>query len=118
MAFSSSFNQLKRFGHWLGSEVERTPRWQLKLWLKAYDYVNLLSKRYAVRCVGFEALISRPVETFSYLFEFLGLNLDPNTLEIVHPQSSIGRYRTHSLSDFDRKDLSRVNSLGFSSGGE
>ena len=31
---------------------------------------------------------------------------------------SIGRYRTHSLSDFDRQDLNHVRSLGFSIGGE
>ena len=118
MAFSSNLNQLRHFGHWLGSEVEVTPRWQLKLWLRAYDYVNSLSKRYPVRCIGFEALISRPVDTFSNLFEFLGLNLDPNTLAIVRPQKSVGRYRTHSLSDFDQEDLDRVKSLGFSIGGE
>ena len=118
MAFSPNLNQLRRFGHWLGSEVELTPRWQLKLWLKAYDYVDSLSKRYAVRCVRFEALTSRPVDAFSDLFEFLGLNLDPITLEVVHPQESIGRYRTHSLSYLDRQDLNRVKSLGFSIGGE
>ncbi len=113
MAYSSNLNQLRRFGHWLGSEVEVTPCWQLKLWLKAYDYVDSLSKRYAVRCVGFEALISRPVETFASLFDFLGLKLDSNTLKIVRPQQSTGRYRTHSLSDFDQEDLSRVKDLGF-----
>ena len=118
MAFSTNLNQLRRFGHWLGSGVEPTPRWQLKFWLKAYDYVNLLSKRYAVRCVGFEALISRPADTFSELFEFLNLKLDPNALKIVRPQKSVGRYRTRSLSDFDRNDLNRVRSLGFSIGGE
>ena len=114
MAYSSNLNQLRRFGHWLGSEVEVTPCWQLKFWLKAYDYVNLLSKRYAIRCVGFEALISRPVETFAGLFDFLGLKLDPSTLKIVRPQQSTGRYRTHSLSDFDQEDLKRVKDLGFS----
>ena len=118
MAFSSNLNQLRRFGHWLGSEVELSPRWQLKLWLKAYDYVNLLSKQYAVRCVRFEALVSEPVDTFSDLFEFLGLDLDPSTLEIVHAQKGIGRYRMHSLSDLDVRDLSRVKSLGFSIGGQ
>ena len=118
MAFSSNLNQLRRFGHWLGSNVELTPRWQLKLWLKAHDFVNSLSKRYAVHCVRFEALISRPMDTFSDLFEFLGLNLDPNTLEVVHPPNSIGRYRTHSLSEFDRQDLNRVRGLGFSIGGQ
>ena len=118
MAFSSNLNQLRRFGHWLGSKVDVTPRWQLKLWLKAYDYVNSLSKRHPVLCVGFEALISQPVDTFSDLFDFLGLNLDPNTLEIVRPQKGVGRYRTHSLSDFDQEDLNRVKSLGFSIGGE
>ena len=118
MAFSSNLNQLRRFGHWLGSEAELTPRWQLKLWLKAYGYVNSLSKRYAVRCVRFEALVSRPVDTFSDLFEFLGLNLEPNALEFIHPQKSIGRYQTHSLSEFDRQDLNRVKGLGFSIDGE
>jgi len=118
MAFSSNLNQLRRFGHWLGSNVEPTPRWQLKLWLKAHDFVNSLSKRYAVHYVRFEALISRPMDTFSDLFEFLGLNLDPNTLEVVHPPKSIGRYRTHSLSEFDRQDLNRVRGLGFSIGGQ
>ena len=58
MAFSPNLNQLRRFGHWLGSGVEVTPRWQLKFWIKAYDYVNSLSKRYAVRCVDFESLVS------------------------------------------------------------
>lgn len=118
MAFSSNLNQLRRFGHWLGSEVALAPRWQLKLWLKAYDHVASLSRRYAVRCVRFEDLVSRPVDTFSDLFEFLGLNLDPNTLEVVHPQKSTGRYRTHSLSELDRQDLNRVKSLGFRIGGE
>ena len=118
MAFSPNLNQLRRFGHWLGSPVEASPRWQLKFWLKAYDYVHSLSKRYAIRCVGFEALISRPAETFSGLFEFLGLSLDPKTLEIVRQPKSMGRYRMHSLSEFDRKDLDRVRSLGYSIGGE
>ena len=113
MAFSSNLNQLRRFGHWLGSEVELTPRWQLKLWLKAHDHVKSLSKRYAVRCVRYEALVSRPVDSFSDLFEFLGLSLDPDTLEIVRPSKGIGRYQTHSLSEFDRQDLNRVKSLGF-----
>jgi len=116
MAYSSNLNQLRRFGHWLGSGVEVTPCWQLKLWLKAYDYVDSLSKRYAIRCVSFEALISRPVDGFFDLFEFLGLNLDPSKLGIVRPQKSIGRYQTQPLSDFDRQDLDRVRNLGFSIG--
>ncbi|MCY4342333.1 MAG: sulfotransferase [Gammaproteobacteria bacterium] len=118
MAYSSNRNQLRRFGHWLGSEVQLTPRWQLKLWLKAYDHVTSLSKRYAVRCICFEALISRPVETFSSLFEFLGLNLDSSKLKIVRPQKSIGRYQTEPLSDFDQQDLDLVRNLGFSVGGD
>ncbi len=116
MAYSPNLNQLKRFGHWLGSEVELTPRWQLKLWLKAHDNINSLSKRYAVRRVSFENLISRPADGFSDLFEFLGLNLDLSKLGIVRPQRSIGRYQLQPLSDFDRQDLDRVRNLGFSIG--
>lgn len=118
MAFSPNQNQLRRFGHWLGTEVELTPRWQLKLWLKAYDYVLSLSKQHPVHFVNFEALISQPAETISDLFGFLGLILDPTTLKVVHPPDSIGRYRRHSLTNFDREDLERISGLGFTTGAE
>ncbi len=118
IAFSLNQNQLRRFGHWLGTEVELTPRWQLKLWLKAHDYLLSLSKQHPVHFVNFEALTSRPADTISDLFEFPGLNLDPITLEVVRQPDSIGRFREHSLTNFDRKDLERVNSLGFTIGTE
>ena len=116
MAYSSNQNQLRHFGHWLGAKVELAPHWQLKLWLKAHDYVSSLSKQHPIRFVNFEALTSRPEDTISDLFEFLGLTLDPATLEVVRAPDSIGRYRRHSLADFDRTDLERVRSLGFTIG--
>jgi Sulfotransferase family len=121
MAFSRNQNQLKLWGSYiLGKDhISVTPNNSLKYWcaihrrlfkMRALTKTNFYLLRYDDFC-------SDPENGLDGLFSFLETKLPIPQLTalraMVIPPGSIERYKQYELTQFDKKDMSFVRSLGF-----
>ncbi len=121
MAFNSNQNQLAFWGSaFLGlPAVPIDPRHSLKYWCRVHRRVLEIADDMPGRFLflDYDALCQRPAEGIGRLTRFLGESLDPTTLDnllaLVKPTGSIGRFRAHGVTAFDKQDLAFVASLGF-----
>lgn len=103
-----------------GAGIPEPPsRAALAYWCAAHRRAFSLGQAIGERfhTVYFDRLCVSPRDEISRLFEFLGATVDSDNLtrisRIVKRPSSIGRYRSRPLKDFDPADIEYVRSLGF-----
>jgi len=118
MAFSQNQNQLKFWGkHFLGNNCETSPYYSLKFWLFIYTKILKLKQTMGDRLyiLNFDELIQSPIESVKNLFDNMGFSYTESSIsqatKIVKTPQSIGRYKNHSLKEFDKKDLETLNNL-------
>ena len=125
MAFSQNQRQLRAWGDLFGiptpTSDEEIPRASLKFWAKTNKSVaelgkSLGSKRYIQ--INFDTLCKTPGKIINDLISFLEIDIDQDTyqaaLAIPKIPKTLGRYKSHDLSQFDPEDLEIVKSFGFS----
>jgi len=121
MAYSENQNQLAWWGsHFLGEEIELSPRCSLKYWCAVHRRVlnigesmgaNFLLLNYDEFCTGGDSGIKQ-------LYDFLAVDDDravvqSQLLGLIDTPDSIGRYKNQDISVFDKKDVQYVEQLGF-----
>lgn len=121
MAYSSNQNQLRMWGpHFLQTHtIEINPHYSLKYWCAAHRRVNQLGSQlgHHFLLLNFDLLCKQPQQQIQTLLNFIDCPVTKSQLndlaDLIKPPQSIGRYKTHSLDDFDPDDIAYVRSLGF-----
>ncbi len=127
MAFSNNQNQVINWGKLLFNipvpniNDPSLPRYSLKYWNKANNKALERGKKYLghnnFMLLHFEDLCREPEKNIKKLLRFL--EISPDTVDVKElaslPQlpSSVGRYKNHDLSIFDKKDIKQVEQLGY-----
>jgi hypothetical protein len=124
MAYSKNWNQLRNWGPFFGVDVPRSvrlrPQASLEFWIKANQRATALGERMGrdrFLLVNYDQLCSSPRTGTERMIDFL--KLDKNELDFDYlcsiPQAptSVGRYKEHDLSAFDREAIDAVRELGF-----
>lgn len=114
MAYSSNQNQLKLWGSIFlnQKDIEINPRNSLKYWCLAHKRILKLQKKYPtnITLLDFDKLCLEPLKTLAELDKIF--NINSVALEsLVQAPSSIGRYRSFPLENFDKEDLDFVASV-------
>ena len=125
MAFSKNQRQLRAWGDLFGIPTpiseEEIPRASLKFWALANKSVadlgkSLGSNRYIQ--IKFDTLCKNPGKIIDDIISFLEIDIDPEVYQAVLTlpkiPKTLGRYKSHDLSQFDPEDLEIVESFGFS----
>jgi len=125
MAFSENQQQLYNWGPILGLELPKSrsdkPAASLKYWIKSNRRVMEIGEKLGAQkflVVNFDRLCLSPRSEIQKIVSFL--NIEPGAENLATlcciPQrpKSLGRYRTHNISQFDPADLNELNDLGFS----
>ena len=125
MAFSENQQQLYNWGPILGLELPKSrsdkPAASLKYWIKSNRRVVEIGEKLGAQkflVVNFDRLCLSPRSEIQKIVSFL--NIEPGAENLATlcciPQrpKSLGRYRTHNISQFDPADLNELNDLGFS----
>ena len=125
MAFSENQQQLYNWGPILGLELPKSrsdkPAASLKYWIKSNRRVMEIGEKLGAQkflVVNFDRLCLSPRSEIQKIVSFL--NIEPGAENqatlccIPQRPKSLGRYRTHNISQFDPADLNELNDLGFS----
>lgn len=120
MAHSMNQNQLNLWGPAIiGNDIDVSPRNSLKFWCAVHKRILDLGKSMDSKflLLKFEDFCQHPEKVIDGLSAFLGVSPTPLKrkilLELVRPPDSIGRFKQHGLSLFDKKDIAYVEQLGF-----
>jgi hypothetical protein len=120
MAFSANQNQLNLWGPAvLGGDHVANPRNSLKFWRWAHTRIFKIGREMGDRFlfIRFEDLCRDPARYVPSILAFAGLRSDQETIDrtiqLVEPPSSIGRYASRPLAQFDPDDVAYVRRLGF-----
>lgn len=119
MAFSDNQNQLKLWGKYYIESDINTPRNSLKFWCvvhkKLLEYSQSMQENFYL--LNFDDFCENSKQGLQKLEEFLKVKLKPDQIQhilsLVNPLKSVGRYKRHNLSIFDKKDIDYVKQLGF-----
>ena len=125
MAFSKNQQQLYNWGTIIGLELPKSrsdvPSASLKYWIRSNRRVMEIGQKLGDQkflVVNFDRLCLTPKSEIQKIVSFLNIEPDAEELEALKriPQKpkSLGRYRTHNISQFDPADLSALENLGFS----
>jgi len=125
MAFSKNQLQLYSWGRMFGVALPANsalePRASLKYWIAANQRVLGVQERighHRVLVINFDRLCLQPEAEIRNLLRFLDIAVDPAAYEravrMPRKPSSIGRYRSEDLGQFDAGDLAQVPRFGFS----
>lgn len=124
MAYSKNILHLSWFGRLFGLGTPKNSaqlaKALLKFWIKANNETinnakQILGENFLL--VNFDELCLNPVKQINKILDFLEIDkskIDTNKLYLL-PQKveSIGRYREHDLSIFDKREIEEVKKLGF-----
>jgi hypothetical protein len=121
MAYSANQQQLRRWGEPLAGidPVAASPRDALAYWCAVHRRVFALAEQMGddFLSISYDRMCAEPAVELDRLFAFAGCAPEPAqrdaAIAAVHPPSSIGRFRAHSLDAFDRTDLDYVEHAGF-----
>jgi hypothetical protein len=122
MAFSTNQRQLRAWGALFGIPLTdyEIPRASLKFWAKANQAVADLGRSLGpdqYLRVNFDLLCLKPEQVIDEIIAFLELDIDKTTyqtaIKLPKIPASLGRYKTHDLSQLDPNDLTQVESFGF-----
>lgn len=121
MAHSRNQNQLEFWGPLvLGtSHPDLSPRASLNYWCIVHRRVARIGARMPGRFLwlNYDALCAAPRDQLGPLLAFLEVPADAGLIEslapLVRPPDSVGRFKQHSLDQFDPADVAYVKSLGF-----
>jgi len=120
MVYSKNQNQFKKHKHLYNIPNKDTPTTRLEFWLKANEKViqkgeSLLEDDFYL--LNFDKFVLNKEEEMKVLLSFLDIKVSEkkfNTLlKLVQTPSSMNRYKEHGLDNFSKKQLTRVNNLGF-----
>ena len=120
MAFSKNQNQLILWGsQFINGKFKITPKDSLRFWCLVHKELLKFSKtmKQDFYLLNFDDFCHNPNEGLEKLSHFLQVNLSPvqqkHILSLVNPLNSVGRYKSHELSIFNKSDLDYVKQLGF-----
>jgi hypothetical protein len=124
MAFSKNQNQLRNWGSYFSIEMpvssQAIPRASLSYWVQANRHAIIAARKALGNnflLIRYEDLCVKPRETVSDLSEFLGANIDLQTLDLAahipRIPNSIGRYKNQDLSVFKQSDLAFLEEFGY-----
>lgn len=121
MAYSSNQSQLLLWGpSLLGVEkIDPCPRLSLRYWHAVHSRVLEHGRTMAGRflLLSYDKLCADPGKGLKELLDFLDVEPDRATREhllaSIRPPRSMGRFRRHAPSDFDREDVAFARELGF-----
>lgn len=119
MAYSSNQNQLRLWGaHFLQEPVTISPYYSLKYWCAVHKRVlslgQLMQKNFLF--LNYDEFCLNPRKGLLELVDFLELDSTFNMkqlLELVHPPTSVGRFKQAGIEIFSASDVAYVESLGF-----
>ena len=125
MAFSENQQQLYNWGPILGLELPTSrseePAASLKFWIESNRRVMQTGEilgDHKFLIVNFDRLCLSPKSEIQKIVSFLNIQPDAEKLEALNriPQKpkSLGRYRAHTISQFDPGDLYELENFGFS----
>jgi hypothetical protein len=125
MAFSENQQQLYNWGPILGLELPTSrseePAASLKFWIESNRRVMQTGEilgDHKFLIVNFDRLCLSPKSEIQKIVSFLNIQPDAEKLEALNriPQKpkSLGRYRAHTISQFDPGDLNELENFGFS----
>lgn len=116
MAYSSNQNQLKLWGSIFFNDKNReiTPQKSLQYWCLAHERVLNLQKEYPnkIFMLDFDKLCQKSESVLEELAAFIGCH--ESLLEfknIIKTPESLGRYKQHSLENFNQKDLDYISKI-------
>lgn len=125
MAFSENQQQLYNWGPIFGLELPNSksdePVVSLKYWLKSNSRVMEIGQKMGSQkflVVNFDRLCLFPQPEIQKILSFL--NIEPSVEELADlnriptKPKSLGRYRAHSISQFDPVDIKKLEMMGFS----
>lgn len=124
MAYSKNQQQFYNWCGYFGIEIPETdnllPKAALNYWIKANHRAialgrDLLGKRFLV--INFDEMCYLPRENVEKLIRFLGFDVESVDISrlcnLIKKPQSIGRYKTHDLGIFEKREISEVENLGF-----
>jgi hypothetical protein len=122
MAFSENQNQLRLWGRFFldTEDYEVSPRWSLKYWCLVHRRIarlgeQMMPERYLL--LNYDAFCAVPQGHLRCLLRFLNLTVSGSTearlATLIRRPSSIGRFKAHSLYQFDPEDIECVKRFGF-----
>ncbi len=125
MAFSENQQQLYNWGSIFNLELPKSrseePAASLKYWIKSNRRVMEIGEKLGDQkflVVNFDRLCLSPKSEIQKIGSFLNIKPAAENLATVYriPKipKSLGRYRSHNLSQFDPADLNELENLGFS----
>ena len=120
MAYSTNQNQLELWGrNVLGDKFEITPYYSLRYWCEVHkklDEIKLQMKD-NFYLLNYDNFCTTPQIETNKLLNFLDIDASSNKVEqlkaLINKPSSIGRYKKHDISIFDKGDIATVKKLGF-----
>lgn len=122
MAFSKNQRQLRAWGELFGivNSADQLPAASLKFWARANHAVAKLGESLGENQylqINFDLLCQQPGQVIDELIRFLNLDVDQSAYEtalsLPKIPTSLGRYKTHDLNQFDPADFAVVKSFGF-----
>ncbi|AZO94826.1 hypothetical protein D7D81_09590 [Halocella sp. SP3-1] len=124
MAYSKNILHLIWFGKLFGivmpKDSAQLPKALLNFWIKANNQAINNAKQTLVKnflLINFDELCSNPKGQINKMLNFLEIDRDQVNINKLYllPQKvkSIGRYKKHNLSIFDKKEIEEVKKLGF-----
>jgi hypothetical protein len=125
MAFSKNQLQLYSWGRMFGvalpADPALEPRASLKYWIAANQRVLDLRDRIGhdrLLVINFDRLCLEPEAQIRNLMRFLDMKVEADAyrqaLRLPRKPSSLGRYRSEDLGQFDAGDLGQLSKFGFS----
>ena len=115
MAFSKNQNQLK---FW--TDLKPTPKNSLHYWVNVHKKIFKLQQQYPqnILFIDFDDFCLNPEKNIPILLNFIEVPVNDALIIKIKsiikvPVDSIGRYKNHSLSQFDKSDLEFIKYLGY-----
>ena len=114
MAFSKNQNQLK---FW--TNLKPTPKNSLHYWVKVHKKLFKLQKKYPLNIlfIDYDDFCLKPENNIPFLLNFINYPINDTLLKkikyIIKLPESIGRYKNHDLSQFNKNDLEFIQDLGY-----
>lgn len=114
MAYSDNQGQLSLWGPTLFDHWTNTPKYSLKYWRIVHERILNDSKQMGKHFLwlDYDELCNHPEPNLKRLFDFLEIDYVDVT-SMIRPSSGVGRYKEHSIRDFDKEDVEYVKSLGY-----
>jgi hypothetical protein len=123
MAYSKNQSQLELWGgHFIGNSCKITPYNSLKYWCNVHRRVLDIGKSMGTDFLflNYDDFCLNPENGIKQLCDFIGVvatNIQTHDLaKIIRLPKTIGRFKQYGINNFDKKDVTFVEQLGFDIG--